>query len=83
MALTTLAVGSIVYPMRSHSVIKISTATLRELEYLKRVLGTRSIDETIRRLRVEARRQATRRVFGIDKGRISPFTAADRWEDRD
>ena len=62
--------------------IRVSKRTVKALEQLKRQQGFRSLDEVIRWLLLERRRMLARRFFGVDEGKISAFTEADRGEDR-
>ncbi|MEM2598797.1 MAG: ribbon-helix-helix protein, CopG family [Thermoproteota archaeon] len=64
------------------STIKVSRSTLEELEALREALKAKSVEEVIRRFLLERRRRMLEEVFGIDKGRIKPFTEEDRGEDR-
>ncbi|MEM2087759.1 MAG: ribbon-helix-helix protein, CopG family [Thermoproteota archaeon] len=64
------------------STIKVSRSTLEELEALREALKAKSVEEVIRRFLMERRRRMLEEVFGIDKGRIKPFTEEDRGEDR-
>ncbi len=65
------------------STIKVSRSTLEELEALKEAMKARSLDEVIRKFLKERRQRALEDVFGIDRGRIKPFTEEDRGEDHD
>ncbi len=64
------------------STIKISRSTLAELEALREAMGARSVEEVIRRFLRERRQKLLEEVFGLDRGRINPFTEEDRGEDR-
>ncbi|MBO3799052.1 MAG: ribbon-helix-helix protein, CopG family [Thermoproteota archaeon] len=64
------------------STIKVSRSTLEELEALREALKAKSVEEVIRRFLMERRQRMLEEVFGIDKGRIKPFTEEDRGEDR-
>ena len=66
----------------SDTTVKVSRDTLRELEHLRDEMKLKSIDEALAILIRERRRQALAELFGIDKGRIHPFTHEDRGEDR-
>lgn len=59
-------------------VIKVSRSTLEMLEKLRRKFGSSTIDETIRILIKQYRIQKLNEVFGLDKGRIKPFSEEDR-----
>ncbi len=45
-------------------------------------MKARSIDETVMALIKSHRRKILAGVFGVDKGRVKPFTDEDRGEDR-
>lgn len=62
--------------------VKVSRTTLTELEKLRDELDVRSLDEAIEALIRRHRTTALRAALGADKGRIRPFTEADRGEDR-
>ncbi|MEM2940667.1 MAG: ribbon-helix-helix protein, CopG family [Thermoproteota archaeon] len=64
------------------STIKVSRSTLAELEALREAMEAKSVEEVIRRFLVERRQRLLEEVFGVDKGRIKPFTEEDRGEDR-
>lgn len=60
--------------------VRVSQETLRELEEVRRLLGTRTADETIRKLVAERRSRVLARAFGSAKGRLRQFTEEDRIE---
>jgi hypothetical protein len=62
--------------------VKVSRNTLTELEKLRDRLKVRSLDEAIAALIRRHRMDALRAALGADKGRVKPFTEADRGEDR-
>lgn len=64
------------------STIKVSRSTLAELEALRENMKAKSVDEVIRRFLAERRQRMLEEVFGMDKGRVKPFTEEDRGEDR-
>ncbi|MCR6669719.1 MAG: VapB-type antitoxin [archaeon YNP-WB-040] len=64
--------------MEETVVIKVSRSTLEMLEKLRRKFGSSTIDETIRILIKQYRIQKLNEVFGLDKGRIKPFSEEDR-----
>ncbi len=66
----------------SSTTLKVSRKTLRELEELRTRTGARSLEEALRILLKERRTRYLNQVFGADKGRLQPFTEADRGEDR-
>ncbi len=51
------------------------------LERLREKLGAQTLDETIRLFIAQQRKNRLNEVFGIDKGKIKPFTEEDRGED--
>jgi hypothetical protein len=63
--------------MEETVVIKVSRSTLEMLEKLRRKFGSSTIDETIRILIKQYRIQKLNEVFGLDKGRIKPFSEED------
>jgi predicted CopG family antitoxin len=64
------------------STIKVSKATLKELESLRESMGAKSIEDVIKRFIKERRSRIVEDVFGIDKERLSHFKEEDRGEDR-
>jgi hypothetical protein len=58
--------------------VRVSRDTLHELERLRQVFDTRTADETIRKLIRERRSRVLDRIFGSAKGKLAPFTEADR-----
>jgi len=62
--------------------VKVSRDTLTNLERLREEMKARSIDETVRTLIKSHRRKILAGAFGADKGRVRPFAAEDRGEDR-
>ena len=58
--------------------VRVSRATLRDLEHMRRLLGTRTADETIRKLIRERRARVLARAFGSEKGLLKPFSEDDR-----
>jgi len=63
--------------------LRISRETLRALEQLRETFGTQSADQTIRKLLRERRSRALSQMFGSGRGKIGPFTEADRLESHD
>ena len=61
--------------------IQVKESTYRLLERLKGRMGARSFNEVIEKLALKEL-GIDRDMFGIDKGRIKPFTEEDRMEDR-
>ena len=62
--------------------IRIKRSTLRMLESYKDQFNADSLDEVIRKLIIEYRKTLLGKYYGIDQGKISSFTEADRVEDR-
>jgi predicted CopG family antitoxin len=60
------------------STIKVSRSTLAELEALREAMKARSVEEVIKRFLAERRQRTLEEVFGVDKGRLRPFTEEDR-----
>jgi hypothetical protein len=58
--------------------VRVSRATLTELERLRDVFRTHSADETIRQLIRERRSRALRWMLGSGRGMITTFTEEDR-----
>ena len=67
--------------MSSTTTVKVSKATLSELEKLREQLNARSLDEAIRSLIKRHRLQLLQVALGADKGKIRAFTEEDRGED--
>ena len=61
--------------------ILVSDRTYEVLKKLKKKYKARSFDEVISRL-ILKEMGLPYDMFGIDRGRIKPFTAGDRMEDR-
>jgi len=57
--------------------VYVKKETIKLLEKAKRILGAKSFDEVIRKS-VEAYLKIPDDLFGIDKGKIPPFTEEDR-----
>ncbi|MGP8070757.1 MAG: VapB-type antitoxin [Candidatus Bathyarchaeia archaeon] len=68
--------------MASATTVKVSRTTLLELEKLRDKINARSLDDAISRLIKKHRQEILREAFGSDRGKIKPFTEADRGEDR-
>ncbi|ADX82134.1 VapB-type antitoxin [Sulfolobus islandicus] len=68
--------------MQEKVTIKVSENTLNMLKKLKEENNFSSIDETIAYLLKLYREEKLRRLFGVDKGRITPFSKDDRIEAR-
>jgi len=68
--------------LSSATTVKVSKATLTELERLREQLNARSLDEAIRSLIKRHRFQLLQGTLGVDRGKIRAFTEEDRGEDR-
>lgn len=68
--------------MGETTTIRVSRETLRILERLCRRLDALTLDEVIRLLITQQRRQRLEEVFEVDKETIKPFSEEDRGEDR-
>lgn len=68
--------------MKSATTVKVSKATVAELEKLRHKLGAKSLDEAIRALIRKERMEIIDEALGADKGRINRFTEEDRGEGR-
>ncbi|MEM1509628.1 MAG: hypothetical protein QXY49_00755 [Thermofilaceae archaeon] len=68
--------------MSEATTVRVSKGTLRMLENMRRRLNASTLDETIRLLIVQQRKRRLEEVFGVDKGRVKPFSEEDRGEDR-
>lgn len=62
--------------------IKVTRKTLKELEYLRRRLNVKTLEDVIERLIHERRRTILKQALGLDRGKISSFREEDRGEDR-
>jgi len=63
--------------------IRVSKKTAETLERLREKLNAESLDEAIQCLVKKQRKFVLEKAFGIDQGRIKPFSEGDRGEDRD
>ncbi len=68
--------------LMENTTIKVSKATLKMLEHLRRSMNEKSIEAVIRRLLYERKQAILEEVYGIDRGRIKKFREEDRLEDR-
>lgn len=69
--------------MTETTTIRVSKQTAETLENLREKMGARSLDEAIQMLVKKQRVANLEKSFGADRGRLTPFTEADRGEDRD
>lgn len=67
----------------SYTTIKVSKKVLKQLDDLKKKMGSKTYEETILKLIQEYRRRIVEEYFGIDRGRITSFSEEDRGEDRE
>ncbi|MBB5252285.1 VapB-type antitoxin [Sulfurisphaera ohwakuensis] len=63
--------------------IKVKETTLEMLKRLKEENNFSSIYDIIMYLIKLYREEKLRKMFGVDKGKITPFTRDDKIEDRD
>ncbi len=77
-----LIYGIRVYITMEATTVKVSKETLRELVALQRSSGASSLEETIRRLVKQHRKDVLSKNFGLDKKRVRRFQEGDRGEDR-
>lgn len=68
--------------MNETTTIRVSRKTAEALENLREKLGAESLDDAIQSLVKRQRKAVLEKSFGVDKGRIKPFTETDRGEDR-
>jgi len=52
------------------------------LERLRNRMNAKTLDEAIRLFVVRGRKMKIDEAFGLDKGRVKPFSEEDRGEDR-
>jgi superfamily I DNA and RNA helicase len=69
--------------MTETTTIRVSKKTAETLENLRAKYGAQSIDEAIQTLVKKQRKAILEQSFGADRGKLTPFTEADRGEDRD
>ncbi len=62
--------------------IQVKEETYRSLEKLKKKMKAKSFDEVIKKL-ILRELGLPEDMFGVDQGKISPFTEKDRMEDRE
>ena len=62
--------------------VRVSKNTLEMLERLREKMKVRTLDLAIRLLIVRQRKRMIDEAFGLDRGRIKPFSEEDRGEDR-
>jgi hypothetical protein len=63
--------------------IRVSKTTLKMLEKLRRKFGAQTLDEAIRLFIARQRKKRLEEVFGVDEGKIKPFSEEDRGENSD
>ena len=69
--------------MSETTTIRVSKKTAETLEHLREKLNAQSLDEAIQSLIKKQRKAVLEKAFGIDRGKITPFSEEDRGEDRD
>jgi hypothetical protein len=62
--------------------IRVSKKTAEALENVKENLNAKNLDDTIQSLLKDRRSMFLKQVRGIDRGKLKPFSEADRGEDR-
>jgi len=62
--------------------VRVSKTTLEMLERLRNRMNAKTLDEAIRLFVVRGRKMKIDEAFGLDKGRVKPFSEEDRGEDR-
>ncbi len=65
----------------SQKTVQVGESTYRLLKRLKRKMGARSFGEVIEKLALKEL-GIDDSMFGVDKGRLTPFKKEDRMEDR-
>jgi len=68
--------------MTETTTIRVTKNTLKMLERLRQKLRAQTLDETIRIFITQQRKQRIDETFGLDQGKIKPFSEEDRGEDR-
>jgi len=68
--------------MTETTTVRVSKTTLEMLERLRDKMKARTLDEAIRLFIAGERKMKIDDAFGLDKGRIKPFSEEDRGEDR-
>jgi hypothetical protein len=69
--------------MGETTTIRVSKSTLKMLERLRQKLQASTLDEAIRLFIKMQSKKRLKEAFGIDDGKIKPFSEEDRGEDRD
>jgi hypothetical protein len=62
--------------------IQVKEKNLKLLEELKRATAARSYDEVLGKL-LKEKLKVPESMFGVDRGKLTPFTEADRLEARE
>ena len=62
--------------------IQVKEKNLKLLEEIKRATGAKSYDEVLGKL-LREKLKIPESMFGVDRGRLTPFTEADRLEARE
>jgi hypothetical protein len=68
--------------MSGSTTVRVSKTTLQMLERMRKKMNAKTLDEAIRLFIVRWRKMKIDEAFGLDKGRIKPFSEEDRGEDR-
>lgn len=69
--------------MTKSTTVRVSKNTLEMLERLRERMEAGTLDDAIKLLIMRQRKITIDQAFGLDKGRIKPFSEEDRGEDRD
>lgn len=62
--------------------IQVKERNLKLLEELKKTTGARSYDEVLGKL-LKEKLKVPESMFGVDRGKLTPFTETDRLEARE
>jgi len=68
--------------MTESTTVRVSKTTLEMLERLRDRMKAKTLDDTIRLFIASERKIKIDESFGLDKGKIKPFSEEDRGEDR-
>lgn len=68
--------------MTETTTIRVSKKTAEALENIRENLKAESLDEAIQSLIKKQRKAFLEQTFGVDRGKIKPFSEEDRGEDR-
>ena len=74
--------SNLVIVLNETTTIRVSKRTAEKLEQIREKIKAESLDEAILSLIKKQRKEIIEKSFGIDRGKLKPFTEADRGEDR-